>query len=324
MKINNIIISRTDSIGDVILTLPLCGIIKKNIPEAKIFFIGRAYTKDIILGCQHVDEFWDRDLLLAQKIDISNSDIDAIVHVFPDKAIGAWAKSQKIKIRIGTSHRLHHWRTCNKLVHFTRIGSPLHEAQLNTKLLAPLGIKNKFTLAELVQYIGYQKKTDKTEKYRIVLHPKSKGSAREWPLIHYFNLAKNLEKQGFEVCITGTREEGEKIKNEMPDFFSASRAKDYTGKFTLAELSDFIGASAAIVACSTGPLHIGAIQGIKAIGIYPPIRPMHPGRWAPLGKEARVFVYKDHCNDCSNGGDCACISSISWNVIYDEIMSLKK
>ena len=34
----NIIISRTDNIGDVVLTLPLAGILKENFPKAKVYF----------------------------------------------------------------------------------------------------------------------------------------------------------------------------------------------------------------------------------------------------------------------------------------------
>ncbi len=38
----NIIISRTDSIGDVVLTLPVAAVLKKYFPEIKIGFMGKA------------------------------------------------------------------------------------------------------------------------------------------------------------------------------------------------------------------------------------------------------------------------------------------
>jgi ADP-heptose:LPS heptosyltransferase len=41
-----------------------------------------------------------------------------------------------------------------------------------------------------------------------------------------------------------------------------------------------------LVAASTGPLHIASAVGIHAIGLYPSKRPMHPGRWMPLGGNA--------------------------------------
>ena len=50
-----ILISRTDSIGDVILTLPMAGLIKKNYPDSVIFFLGRTYTKETIALSKHID-----------------------------------------------------------------------------------------------------------------------------------------------------------------------------------------------------------------------------------------------------------------------------
>jgi ADP-heptose:LPS heptosyltransferase len=56
-----IIISRTDSIGDVILTLPLCVWLKKQFPQSELVFLGRSYTKDIIACFDVVDTFLNFD-----------------------------------------------------------------------------------------------------------------------------------------------------------------------------------------------------------------------------------------------------------------------
>jgi len=56
-----ILISRTDSIGDVCLTLPICAALKQKFPSARIVFLGKSYTQAIIESCPAVDEFlnWD-------------------------------------------------------------------------------------------------------------------------------------------------------------------------------------------------------------------------------------------------------------------------
>jgi heptosyltransferase-3 len=51
----NILISRTDSIGDVILSLPMAGILKNKFPNATISFLGKNYTRDIINACTHIE-----------------------------------------------------------------------------------------------------------------------------------------------------------------------------------------------------------------------------------------------------------------------------
>ena len=49
-------ISRTDSIGDVILTLPIVGYLKKSFPESKIIFFGKKYTEAILNLIPEIDE----------------------------------------------------------------------------------------------------------------------------------------------------------------------------------------------------------------------------------------------------------------------------
>ena len=58
MKLNKIILSRTDNIGDVVLALPMAGMIKKHYPDCKVIFLGRTYTKPIIDACENIDEFY--------------------------------------------------------------------------------------------------------------------------------------------------------------------------------------------------------------------------------------------------------------------------
>ena len=54
---SRILISRTDSIGDVILTLPVCKILKNYFPQVKIGFLGKSYTRPVIQACSYVDVF---------------------------------------------------------------------------------------------------------------------------------------------------------------------------------------------------------------------------------------------------------------------------
>jgi heptosyltransferase-3 len=88
----------------------------------------------------------------------------------------------------------------------------------------------------------------------------------------------------------------------------------------LGEFISFIAACNGLVASGTGPLHIAAALGKYAYGIFPPIRPIHPGRWAPLGKGARVFVENKICSDCrKDPGNCVCIAAITPVQILAEL-----
>jgi ADP-heptose:LPS heptosyltransferase len=51
-----------------------------------------------------------------------------------------------------------------------------------------------------------------------------------------------------------------------------------------------LAAADGVVAASTGPLHLAALAGTRALGLFSPQRPIHPGRWAPIGPHADVVV----------------------------------
>ena len=164
-----LIISRTDSIGDVILTLPMAGIIKEKYPDCKIFFLGKTYTKSIIELSQYVDEFLNWDEIQQNKnplAELKKVEADTIIHVFPNKQVAELAKKAKIRNRIGTLGRIPHVFTCNKKVYFSRKKSNLHEAQLNLKLLSPIGITHIFDRDEISKYYGFRVKRKLPEKLK--------------------------------------------------------------------------------------------------------------------------------------------------------------
>ena len=309
----------------------MAGVIKKQYPEARIIFIGKTYSKPLIEVSKFIDGFVNYDELLQMKVQeqqqlFKQINADAIVHVFPNKMISALAKKAKIPIRIGTSHRTFHLLNCNKLVNLGRKNSNLHEAQLNLKLLAPLGIKTDYSLIEIPDFYGFENLSDlpveinkmiSKDKFNLVLHPKSKGSAREWGLENFEQLIRLLPKDKFKVFITGTEAEGLLMK----EFLERNNKflTDLTGKLNLSQLISFIDHADGLVAASTGPLHIAAATGIKAIGIFAPMRPIHPGRWKPLGKKADYLVLDKKCNDCKNGGPCECILSIAPGQVYEKL-----
>lgn len=294
------LISRTDSIGDVILTLPICAWIKNMFQNSYIIFLGNSYTKPIVECYPYVDEIMDwRELKgLDKKTQINilkQKNIDVCIHVFPKKEIAKLAKKLKIPTRIGTSHRVFHFFTCNLRPNFSRRKSDLHESQLNFELLRPLGLEKIPSLAEIQEYLSsfiipkVHLDLDLSAKNKIILHTKSKGSAVEWPMNKFFELAVKLADLDYEVYFTGTEAEAVHFRDKLPKH---QKILDMSAKFTLTEFIYFISQCEVIVAGSTGPLHIGAVSGIKTIGIYSQTRPIHQARWRPIGKNVSIVTNK--------------------------------
>lgn len=336
IDIQTIILSRVDAIGDVILTLPLAGLLKQHYPKARILFLGRTYTQALVDVYPYIDGFINWDTLEAfskeeaiQELKSYNANV--FIHVYPKRKIAYLAKDAEIPIRIGTSHRWYNWFTCTEHLNFSRKNSDLHESCLNTLLLKPLGIipvKNKEDLLPFVRFENVEERTEHTKLlspflFNVILHPKSKGSAREWGVDKFAELIELLPTNKFRIFITGTDEEAVFMQKEIIDKYT-NRIINLCGKTSLPELIQLLSQADAVVAASTGPLHIGAFAGTHALGIYPPIRPMHPGRWAPLGKRTKTFVTDHDCDFCKSGNHCLCIESILPEEVASYLASLDK
>jgi heptosyltransferase-3 len=333
-NIKRILISRTDSIGDVALTLPMCVWLKEQLPHAELIYLGKAYTKPVISKFAVIDAFEDwsslENLNRIQQIQhFKKLKIDAIIHVFPNKLIAKLAYDSGIRLRIGTAHRSFHWLTCNKLLNFSRKRSFLHESQLNFKLLNPFGLKVVPSFDEINKLIETQFLQSEenlpvsiitsiqTSKKTVILHPKSQGSAVEWPLEKYFELSMQLVAKDMLVIFSGTEAEGLTFRDTIPKH---DNILDLTGKLSLEQYMALISKSHALVACSTGPLHIAGLYNINTFGLFSPRRPIHPGRWKPLGNNVSILVHNENCATCNTGKECTCISEITVAAV-DQLIS---
>ena len=334
MRIDRIIVSRIDNIGDVVLALPTVGIIKERFPSCSVHFLGRSYTRAVIECCEHVDGFlnWEdvaENSPEAQAAFLREQNADVIIHVFPRRKIAVAARKAAIPVRIGTARKGYHVLNCNRRPYFSRRKSDLHEAQLNVKLLRPFGIKTVPSLSQLPAYYGLTSipplRQDLAallahDKVNLILHPRTKGHAGEWGLHNFARLASILPQKRFRIFVTGTVEEETAIADRLP--FGRPNVTSMIGRLRLDDLISFVSRADALIAASTGPLHLAAALGREAIGLYSPKRHRHPGRWAPVGEHARALLSEENCERCREGIDCACIEDIPPSTVYEILKPL--
>lgn len=268
---------------------------------AEVVVLGRRYTHPVLEASAHVNEVLEWDELetadeARQRDVLRSAGADVIVHAFPRPAIARAARAAGIPLRIGTSHRWFHWLTCNDLEHFSRKRSSLHEAQLNVRLVRRLLGDRIPTLAELSPLTAISPRVKvpgdilnrlRDDRFTLVLHPGSSGSAREWPLSHWKVLAESLDPARVQLLVTGSAAEGTSLRQWIATL--PSGVADLTGRLELAQLIALLPNVDGLVAASTGPLHLAAAAGIHALGLFPATPPIHPGRWAPLGPRAEVI-----------------------------------
>lgn len=307
--LKNIIISRTDSIGDVVLTLPACGVLKSSFPKCKIHFIGRGYTRPVAVRSTHIDEYIDWDELKAKspaaQIEIIQKiNADAIIHFYPRNEILWLAKKAGIPIRVASGRKFQAITKSNKLI-FPHKETVIHEAQRNIRFLKPLGIEKIYSCDELGNFYSY-KHTDEGAKKkvndflkslpdapkRIIFHPLSKGNFPQWALKDYQKLAEELPLDEFQILVSGAEEEGQEIRKQLS--FENKNMYDVCGQFSLSEMVELIDACDMLVSGNTGILHIAAALGKRAIGLYSPKHAVFASRWAPLGVDVRTLTASTH------------------------------
>lgn len=325
----------------MIFALPLAFALKQAEPSCRIIFLGRAYTQALINQCLDIDEFLDWESI--QKLEpkdqvniLKSKNIDISIHVYPQKAISKLTQDAKIPIRIGTSHRLFHWLSCNKLVSIKRKNSDLHETQLDLQLLKPLGLKFSYTLSEIIPMRRFKDQFDispeiknkiqnllNPKKFNLVLHPLTRGRHIEWPLESYAELIKYLDPEVFNIFITGSEPEGQEIRPYLiqPFLNLNNNLFDLTGKLELDQLIYFLTQIDGLICSSTGPIHLSAAFGKNTLGLYAPIKPFHAGRWGPVGAQAQVLSLNQDCSDCRDLSRCRCVGLIQVSQVLTIIRS---
>ena len=332
----NILIVRTDRIGDLILTLPLAGLIKKQYPDCKVSFLVRDYTKNIVSNHPHIDEVLvlkeiNGNVILSDNINlIKQRNFDNCIVVYPRFQISLIIFLSGIKNRIGTGYRWYSF-LFNKKVYEHRKNAERHELEYNLNLLEKLGIKN--SVAE--SSVGYDLKVDESslkdvtkivvdekldlQKPLIIVHPGSGGSSVDLPINKFAELVSKLDDD-YQIILTGSKNEiklCEKIK-------SPGKVKNMAGRFNLDELTALISKSVMFISNSTGPIHIAAALGKYTVGFYPKIVSCSKERWGPYTNRKIVYEPQIDCKNCTRE-QCEklnCMDSIDMTKVYSDIKNV--
>lgn len=331
----NILIVRTDRIGDVVLTLPLVSILKKYFPDAKISFLLRNYTLPLAQDNSCIDEV----ITLEEKNGITEiisntkklrSKFDTCIVAYPTFRIALIMFLAGIKVRVGTGYRWYSF-LFNKKIYDHRKVSEYHELEYNVRLLKALGINenvnpsnvqfNLHSSKESRQIIESELKSRKVDlsKKIIILHPGSGGSSIDLPWESMkLLIVKMAHELDVEILITGSSNEAELCNSLIVN----EKTKNLAGLFELKEMIALIGKAEILIANSTGPIHIAAALGKNVIGFYPKIVSCSDKRWGPYTNRKKNFSPTINCSNCSREQceELDCMSSIN----IDEVLETTK
>ena len=194
-----ILLVRTDRIGDVVLSLPLVGIIKKHFPNSKLSILVRNYTKDLTVNYPGLDnviilnEKNGNPDLFSNINQIKKHDFDSCIVVYPTFKIALILFLSRIRIKIGTGYRWYSFLFNRKIYEHRKFGEK-HELEYNIRMLKELEIDEKidainvaFNLQILPESEQFVENKLRELNFRndlptLIIHPGSSGSAVNLPI----------------------------------------------------------------------------------------------------------------------------------------------
>lgn len=324
-----------DRLGDLICTLPVDQHPELQSTDHSVTWlisngleqVAECATPKRKLFSQNKEFSWERFKKLVQIL--RSSKYDQAILFFAPWWIGLACFLAKIPKRYSPRSRWYQILFFNHTLRQKRSLSDKHESIYNWELLH-WALTGNLAHIPPMPYLELKAPTPSPVPLLpaefIVIHPGMGGSALNWPSHLYLSLITLLVELGKKVVITGTKADEPWLKDLEGPIKGKSGVHWLVGQLDLQALIYVLGKSQAVVAPSTGVLHLAASTGVKTLGIYSPIRVQTPIRWGPRGKQAKAFVPNVKCpaqtrcleKKCSL---FPCLENISPQFILKEIFS---
>jgi len=336
----NILIVRTDRIGDVVLSLPMAELVKKKYPDCKVAYLIRNYTGPLIDGNPSIDE-----VVIAEELDgkilfgknlkkIKSKNFDTSVVVNPTLKISLMMFLSGIKNRIGTGYRWYSF-LFNKKVFEHRKHGEKHELEYNINLLSKIDVGIKDFSNEIKFHLQIDEVSSakinsillengfKPENKIVIVHPGSGGSSVDLPKEKLNELTGMIGSlHNVSIIITGSKSEFALCK----EFEISKSVINLSGQLDLSLLKAIINKADLFISNSTGPMHIAAALGVHVIGFFPKILSCSQKRWGPYTEKRTIFIPTIDCSNC-NRQQCEkldCMNSIDIGRVFDETKTVLK
>ena len=339
------VINRSDALGDLLLTLPMAGKIKRDCPDARIAFVVSERCRDLLRGHPWVDEIWPLTAggmwrLWKRFRDFSPS---VYLHVGGSVVPNICAWFLRTKVRGGLLSKWWSFLLLNKGVRQSRTREGRHERDYNLAILEPLGMTTAQGEAfcprldmKLEEVVDFRQELGipQFSGGLIVIHPGMSGHTVNWPSLNYAKLAVLLEWRypGRYVYVFGHTPADEAYMAPIREYFSQREGQYFFFDGSRKGLRHYMGLlsqASCVVAPSTGITHIANALGVGQIGLYGPIEVQSARRWGPCreGDGVKVFVPQVNCPEYSScrGARCAeydCMERITPEHVADEMESI--
>jgi len=303
---NNILIVRTDRIGDVVLTTPAIKAVRQAYPAARISVLVTPATYDLVNGNPYVDEILiddrksrHKDLVgfvrLTKDITIKRFDLAIIFHT--KRRYNIACAMAGIPCRLGYKNNKFGFLLTQPLKDIRAKGEK-HEAQYCLDVLKAIGIDAN----DLDVFVPWQKEAEdwsaawmQENHLRfdeiILIHPGASDAAKCWPAANFALLMDRLaERYTSKIVIIGSSQTVPAAAEILQHSRLASQFFNLTGKTTLGQTVSLLRRSRLLISNDSGPVHMAAGVGTSVISLFLRNQPgINPARWRPLGVKSFIL-----------------------------------
>ncbi|HPN72815.1 MAG TPA: glycosyltransferase family 9 protein [Candidatus Omnitrophota bacterium] len=308
-----ILVTRTDRMGDVILSIPAVKRLREVLPDSHIAFMVAAENRELVENEKYIDEIIVYDKKRAQKGIFSNllfswglrkKKFDMAIALHPSNRTHFVIFAAGIPRRIGYDKKWPIFLT-DKLPHEKQLGKK-HEVDYNLGVIASAGFniagcdrKPAVTVPEkTVQAVKKLLEGAGVSGKIAVIHPGASCRSKTWPPERFAETADILsERYGVSVVIIGDTscsEAARSISGRM-----RKKPLDLTGRLGLGQLAALFSLASVTVSNDSGPAHLAAAAGSPVVVIFGRNDPgISPARWAPVTEKSRILHRPPDCSPC--------------------------
>lgn len=310
----------------MVLTLPMAAVIRKHLPEAKIIFGVREYTRPIVECCPDVDE------IVSINTDSSASEIaktirqvkaDVLFTPSPTFKLALATFLSTTRVRVSTGYRWYSF-LFSKKIYEHRKTAEYNEAEYNIRMLRGIGVTSDEYLLPNLSITQQPDKTNSSYKSYAVLHLFTGGSADSWSIERFKEVARWLAKEkGFEIVLTGENKHREFLLRIADELKPLGVAVHIHTQLTLIELAGLLKQASLVISGSTGPGHLAAALGAPAIGLFQRATALSKERWGFRGvKVINLEPLNAPRAECPACKQCDCITSITTDQVLHAATTL--
>ena len=291
----NILIVRTDKLGDFITALPTLNALKKHNPQNKIIVLVSPLNKELASTCSFIDEVIIDEpnssvYELFQKLKDAN--IDVSITLFSNTRVAFAQFLARIKIRIAPATKIAQI-FYNKRIKQRRSEVKMAEFEYNlelAKVLFPnINVKYQTPLLRFDDTnTMYQKfcADNGIEKEVVAFHVGFGGSSdANWNLNEYEILIREvLHVNKYQVLLSFGPDEKE-LKEEMQKRLKDTNTVFYLSNEGIVNFAKLISNFKLFVSTSTGTYHLASLVGTPTLTFFGDSKFASSARWKSVGDE---------------------------------------